>query len=70
MRTNIELDDALMAEAMKLSGLPTKKATVEAALRHLIRSRLRRDALREMEGLGWEGDLEKSREGRDFGTVR
>jgi len=33
MRTNIEIDDRLMAEARKASGLPTKKKTVEAGLR-------------------------------------
>jgi Arc/MetJ family transcription regulator len=35
MRTNIELDDDLIAEAMELTGLPSKKATVELALRDL-----------------------------------
>jgi Arc/MetJ family transcription regulator len=34
MRTNIELDDELIAEAMAASGLKTKKATIEAALPH------------------------------------
>ncbi len=36
MRTNIEIDDDLMAEAMERSGLKTKKAVVEEALRELI----------------------------------
>lgn len=31
MRTNVEIDDKLMAEALKLTGLPTKKAAVEEA---------------------------------------
>ncbi|HCJ72513.1 MAG TPA: transcriptional regulator, partial [Agrobacterium sp.] len=35
MRTNIDLDDALIAEAMEITGLSTKKATVEKALRDL-----------------------------------
>jgi hypothetical protein len=39
MRTNIEIDDKLMAKAMKLSRLKTKKAVVEAALQTLVRSR-------------------------------
>jgi Arc/MetJ family transcription regulator len=39
MRTTIEIDDALMRKAMRLSGLTTKKAVVEAALRLLIQTR-------------------------------
>jgi Bacterial antitoxin of type II TA system, VapB len=38
MRITIDIDDNLMREAMRLSGLPTKKATVEAALRLLIQT--------------------------------
>jgi len=36
MRTNIEIDDALMAKAQKLSNIKTKKAVVEEALRLYI----------------------------------
>jgi Arc/MetJ family transcription regulator len=39
MRTSIDIDDALMERALKLSGLPTKKAAVEAGLKLLIRLR-------------------------------
>jgi Arc/MetJ family transcription regulator len=38
MRTTIDIDDALMRKAMRLSGLTTKKAVVEAALRLLIQA--------------------------------
>ena len=38
MRTTIDIDDALMRKAMRLSGLTTKKAVVEAALRLLIQT--------------------------------
>jgi Arc/MetJ family transcription regulator len=38
MRTTIEIDDTLMRKAMRLSGLSTKKAVVEAALRLLIQT--------------------------------
>jgi Arc/MetJ family transcription regulator len=38
MRTTIDIDDALMRKAMRLSGLATKKAVVEAALRLLIQT--------------------------------
>jgi len=45
MRTNIDLDDDLIAKAMELSGLPTKKATVELALRQFVENGYRRQAL-------------------------
>ena len=64
MRTNIEIDDDLIAEAMTVTGLPTKKAAVETALRHLVDSHRRREAVAEMAGLGWEGDLNATRQGR------
>jgi Arc/MetJ family transcription regulator len=70
MRTNIELDDKLLAEAMAVTGLPTKKATVEEALRRLVRQHRQRKAIADMAGLGWEGDLDSMREGRTPGRRR
>ncbi len=67
MRTNIEIDDALLEEAMALTGLTTKKATVEEALLRLVQGLRRQAAIADMAGLGWEGDLDAMREGRDFG---
>jgi Arc/MetJ family transcription regulator len=64
VRTNIEIDDALLAEAMAATGLPTKKATVEEALRKLVRQHRQRRAIADMVGLGWEDDLDAMREGR------
>ncbi|MBV8613376.1 MAG: type II toxin-antitoxin system VapB family antitoxin [Acetobacteraceae bacterium] len=61
MRTTIEVDNELLAEAMRLSGLPTRKATVEEALRRLIQSTRQLEALEHMRGLGWEGDLDAMR---------
>jgi Arc/MetJ family transcription regulator len=64
MRTNIEIDDQLMRQAMKSSGANTKRATVEEALRLLIRLR-RQTALRRFRGkIKWEGNLNESRLGR------
>ena len=65
VRTNIDIDDDLLAKAMAATGLTTKKATVEEALRRLVRQRERLDALADMSGLGWEGDLPATREGRE-----
>jgi Arc/MetJ family transcription regulator len=64
MRTNIEIDDALLAEAMASSGLKTKKATVEEALRRLVLEHRRRQAIADMAGVGWEGDLDAMRQER------
>ncbi|MFL5284138.1 MAG: type II toxin-antitoxin system VapB family antitoxin [Rhodopila sp.] len=61
MRTNIEIDDRLMAEAMAASGLPTKRETVEAGLRLLAR-RKRQASARDLFGrVQWEGDLDAER---------
>lgn len=62
MRTNIDIDDRLMAEAMKVTGESTKKATVEAALRKVIAISEQMAALEAMRGLGWEGDLDAMRD--------
>ena len=64
MRTNIEIDDQLLAEAMALSGEPTKRATVEAALKAFVRLKRQKQAAMDMAGLGWEGDHSAMREGR------
>ena len=45
MRTNIEIDDELMRRALEASGLPTKRAAVEEALRLLIRMRAQQAVL-------------------------
>jgi Arc/MetJ family transcription regulator len=63
MRSNIDIDDALLADAMLATGLPTKRATVEEGLRLLIRLKRQREAFASLEGLGWEGDLDAMREG-------
>jgi Arc/MetJ family transcription regulator len=64
MRTNIEIDDALMAEAQKVAGHATKKETVEQALQLMVK-------LRSQQGVGaafgkfrWRGDISRSRKGR------
>ena len=64
MRTNIEIDDGLMREAMRASGAVTKKAAVEAGLRLLVHT-FSQGAIRKLEGkVRWEGNLNQSRQGR------
>jgi Arc/MetJ family transcription regulator len=64
MRTNIEIDDGLMREAMRSSRARTKRATVEAGLRLLIETR-GQAKIRKLRGkMRWNGDLNTSRAGR------
>ncbi len=57
--TNIDLDEALIAEAMRLTGVNTKKEVVHLGLRELIRL-ARLHGAREHRGkFHWQGDLEK-----------
>jgi Arc/MetJ family transcription regulator len=61
MRTNIVIDDQLMAEALKATGIRTKREAVEVGLRTLIRLR-RQEAIRKARGqLAWKGDLDAMR---------
>lgn len=58
MRTNIVIDDQLMADALEATGVRTKREAVELGLRALIRLR-RQEAIRKFRGrLDWQGDLE------------
>ncbi len=58
MRTNIVIDDALMAETLKATGLKTKREAVELGLQTLLRLRRQQD-IRQLRGkLAWEGDLD------------
>jgi Arc/MetJ family transcription regulator len=64
MRTNIVIDDKLMAEALKASGYSTKKEAVEEALKLLVR-RSKQQQIRKLRGkLHWDGDLEEMRGGK------
>jgi Arc/MetJ family transcription regulator len=64
MRTNIDIDDTLLAEAQTLSGKPTKKATVEEALRLLVRLRRQKDVDAAFGRYPWRGDLNEGRRAR------
>ena len=64
MRTNIEIDDALLAEAQELAGTRTKRATVEFALAELIRRRKAKGLLAYRGAVELDIDLDTSRGGR------
>lgn len=64
MRTNIVLDDQLVREAMRVSGLKTKRAVVEAGLRLLVQTKAQAGMRRLRGKVAWEGDLQQSRAAR------
>lgn len=61
MRTNIEIDDRLVAEAMRLYRLRSKREAVDLALRRLVGDPMDREEALAMEGTGWAGDLAEMR---------
>ena len=63
-RTNIDLDDHLIKEAMKISDYRTKKEVVNAALRELVKRLKRKGVLKFMGSGCWEGDLGEMRGSR------
>jgi Arc/MetJ family transcription regulator len=68
MRTNIDIDDELMASAMKASGLKTKKAVVEAGLEILARRERLRQVIRDTAGI-WADDQADLRHVAEDGTT-
>jgi len=64
-RTNIELDDALIAKAMRITGARTKREAVDIALRRMVeKGTLYRAALRLRGKLSWDGDVDAWRSAR------
>jgi Arc/MetJ family transcription regulator len=64
VRTNIDIDEELLAAAQRIAGTTTKRSTVEYALRELVRRKERQAILRLRGKVDWAGDLESSRRGR------
>ncbi len=61
MRTNIVIDDKLMKETLRLTGLKTKREAVELGLRTIVRLRKQEDIRRFRGKLAWRGDLDAMR---------
>jgi Arc/MetJ family transcription regulator len=61
VRTNVEIDDELLAEAMAATGQRTKRATIEEALRRVVKLHRQKRAGQDLAGIGWEGDLDAMR---------
>ena len=64
MRTNSDIDDRLLQQAMRNSRSRTKRAVVEEGLRQLIQARAQATIRRLPGKIRWDGDLHKSRLGR------
>ena len=57
MRTNIDIEDKLMQDTLRATGLKTKREVVELGLRTLLRLRQQQDIRRFRGKLNWQGDL-------------
>ena len=63
-RTNLELDEELVTEAMRRYGLPSRRAAGDFALRRLVGDTMTRQEALAMEGAGWDADLDEIRASR------
>ncbi|WP_419808006.1 type II toxin-antitoxin system VapB family antitoxin [Sphingomonas sp.] len=61
MRTNIEIDDQIIAEVMTRSGRSTKREAVDFTMRRYLQIERQKEAVEGLRGLGWDGDLEAMR---------
>lgn len=62
MRTNIEIDDKLMKDTLKASGLRTKREVVELGLKTLLRLKRQERLAKNLRGkVHWDGNLEEMR---------
>lgn len=61
-RTNIDIDDELVAEVMRRHNLRTKREAVDFALRRLVGPRVTTEDILSLHGVGWEGDIDAMRE--------
>jgi Arc/MetJ family transcription regulator len=65
IRTNVVLDEKLVKSALKITKLKTRRALIDFALRELLRHAKQQELLKLRGQVQWEGDLEKSRKGRN-----
>jgi Arc/MetJ family transcription regulator len=63
-RTNIDLDDGLVEEGLRVFGCKTKKELIHLALKELLKTEKRKEILKLRGKLKWEGDLEETRRSR------
>jgi Arc/MetJ family transcription regulator len=68
-RTNIDIDDDLVMQTMRVTGTKTKKAAVEEAMRRTVRNDELHQALERLRGIGWDAPPMEDRQFREDGTV-
>ena len=61
MRTNIDIDETLMKQAMAALGARTKREAVEESLRRTVKAKEQLEAIKGLRGIGWDGDLDDMR---------
>ena len=64
VRTNVVVDEGLVRRVMDLYQLRTKREAIDFALRHMANLEERKRKTQALQGIGWEGDLEKMRRGK------
>jgi Arc/MetJ family transcription regulator len=65
-RTNIVLDDKLVKNCMKATGIKTQKALIDYALRELLRHEAQTEILKLKGDVDWKGNLDEWRRGREL----
>jgi len=63
-RTNVVLDEVLIKECRKITGIPTQRSLIDHALRELLRHGLQKKVLELKGRIHWQGDLRAWRRGR------
>lgn len=63
-RTNVVLDEVLVEECRKVTGIPTQRSLIDHALRELLRHERQRKVLELKGRISWQGDLRAWRRGR------
>jgi Arc/MetJ family transcription regulator len=59
--TNVEIDEGLMKRALQAAAVATRRAAVDEALRLVVRLHRQKQAIKNLQGIGWEGDLNEMR---------
>ena len=65
-RTNVVLDDSLVKDCIKATGIKTQKALIDHALRELLRHKNQMKILELKGNINWDGNLDEWRQGRSL----
>ena len=65
-RTNVVLDEKLVKDCIKITGIKTQKALIDHALRELLRHEKQIEILELKGSINWDGNLDEWRQGRSL----